>query len=66
VLRIDDHGSRVAPEVWDLYAEALERFGAVPTLIEWDTNVPALDVLMEEATHAETLMGIEHGLTRAA
>lgn len=33
---IDDHGSRVSSEVWDLYRHALRRFGAVPTLIEWD------------------------------
>jgi len=48
-LRIDDHGSRVAPEVWTLYREALARFGGVPTLIEWDKDVPALAVLVEEA-----------------
>jgi uncharacterized protein (UPF0276 family) len=52
VLRIDDHGSRVAPEVWALYAEALRRFGPVPTLIEWDTDVPPLAVLLEEAALA--------------
>jgi uncharacterized protein (UPF0276 family) len=52
VLRIDDHGSRVAAPVWVLYAEALERFGPVPTLIEWDTDVPPLDVLLEEAAQA--------------
>lgn len=46
---IDDHGSRVAPEVWTLYEAALDRFGTVPTLIEWDTDVPALDVLIDEA-----------------
>jgi len=51
-LRIDDHGSRVAPQVWALYAEALARFGPVPTLIEWDTDVPALEVLQQEAAHA--------------
>lgn len=56
VLRIDDHGSRVAPAVWALFAEALERFGPVPTLIEWDTNVPALDVLLDEAAHAQALL----------
>ena len=54
-LRIDDHGSRVAPEVWDLYARAVERFGAVPTLIEWDTNVPPLAVLLEEAARADAI-----------
>ncbi|QGZ60372.1 MNIO family bufferin maturase [Paraburkholderia acidisoli] len=46
---IDDHGSRVAPEVWALYEAALARFGAVPTLIEWDTGLPAFDVLLDEA-----------------
>lgn len=55
-VRIDDHGSRVAPEVWSLYAEALERFGPVPTLIEWDTHVPAMSVLMHEADQAAELM----------
>ncbi len=55
-LRIDDHGSRVAAEVWALYDEALARFGPRPTLIEWDTNVPPLAVLLEEAAHADALL----------
>lgn len=50
---IDDHGSRVAPEVWRLYAHAIGRFGARPTLVEWDTDIPSLDVLLDEARHAE-------------
>lgn len=54
-LRIDDHGSRVCPEVWDLFAHALARTGAVPALIEWDSDVPAFDVLLEEARSAETV-----------
>ena len=49
---IDDHGSRVCDAVWRLYRYAIARFGAVPTLIEWDTDVPALDVLLDEAAHA--------------
>ena len=49
---IDDHGSRVAPAVWALYRAACRRFGAKPTLIEWDTDVPALDVLLDEAERA--------------
>lgn len=49
---IDDHGSRVVPAVWSLYRHALERFGAVPTLIEWDTDVPDLQVLLDEAATA--------------
>ena len=62
VLRIDDHGSRVAPEVWALYVLALARFGPQPTLIEWDTNVPPLDVLLAEAAHAADLLEDEHAL----
>ena len=49
---IDDHGSRVRPEVWTLYEYALRRFGLVPTLVEWDTDLPALDVLLSEADRA--------------
>jgi len=52
-LRIDDHGSRVCGPVWDLYDAALARFSRVPTLIEWDTNVPDLDILLDEAAKAE-------------
>ena len=55
-LRIDDHGSCVIGEVWSLYETALRRFGPVPTLIEWDQNVPPLEVLIEEARHADTLI----------
>ncbi len=51
---IDDHGSRVCPEVWSLYRHALRRFGPVPTLIEWDTDVPPLAVLLDEAQRART------------
>jgi uncharacterized protein len=52
---IDHHGDRVAPEVWDLYARAVRRFGTVPTLIEWDTDIPALEVLLNEAEHARRI-----------
>jgi hypothetical protein len=52
VLRIDNHGSRVAPEVWALYEQALRRFGARPTLIEWDTDIPAFEVLQDQAAQA--------------
>ena len=55
-LRIDDHASRVCPEVWALFAQALARFGRVPTLIEWDTDVPPLGVLLDEAAKAQALL----------
>jgi len=54
-LLIDDHGDRVAPAVWALYRHALDRFGAVPTLIEWDKQIPELAVLIAEARKADTL-----------
>lgn len=52
---IDDHGSRVAADVWRVYAHAIDRFGAVPSLIEWDTAVPPLSVLLDEAQQARVL-----------
>ncbi len=55
-LLIDTHGTRVAAPVWALYRLALERYGRVPTLIEWDTDIPALAVLLAEAATAESLM----------
>ncbi len=51
-LVIDDHGSRVRPGVWAVYEHALRRFGAVPTLVEWDTDLPAFEDLLAEASHA--------------
>lgn len=56
-IRIDDHGSRVCEAVWELYRTTVERFGALPVLIEWDTQVPALEVLVSEAKKAEQIMG---------
>jgi uncharacterized protein (UPF0276 family) len=65
-LRIDDHGSRVIPEVWALYQEALACFGPVPTLIEWDNHVPPLDVLLDEAKEAgRRLAGVVMEVRRA-
>ena len=58
-IRIDDHGSRVAPEVWSLYAQAVELFGPRPTLIEWDTDVPPLAVLLGEAARAARILQSE-------
>jgi uncharacterized protein (UPF0276 family) len=52
---IDDHGSPVCQAVWSLYRHALACFGPVPTLIEWDTNIPELAVLLREADTAAQL-----------
>jgi uncharacterized protein (UPF0276 family) len=52
-LTIDDHGSRVHAPVWQAYAHAIERLGPVPTLVEWDTALPAFEVLLGEAREAD-------------
>ena len=49
---IDTHGARVSDAVWSLYGESCRRFGPRPTLIEWDTDLPELDVLLGEAASA--------------
>jgi uncharacterized protein (UPF0276 family) len=54
-ILIDDHGSAVADEVWALHGEALQQVGRRPTLIEWDSRLPALDVLLAEAAKADAL-----------
>jgi len=61
ILRIDDRGSRVSDEVWGLYRQAIARFGAVPTLIEWDNEIPPLEILLLEAHHADDLIGESRG-----
>lgn len=54
-IYLDTHGQHVYPEVWALYEYALQRFGDVPTLIEWDTDIPALDILVGEAKKADVI-----------
>lgn len=48
-LVIDDHSQRVSPTVWDIYEQALTHLGEIPTLIEWDVDLPPLAVLLDEA-----------------
>lgn len=55
-LLIDAHGSEVADPVWTLYGEVLDRLGPMPTLIEWDNDVPPFDVLMAEAQRAQDIL----------
>jgi uncharacterized protein len=66
---IDGHGRAVASYVWELYAQAVERFGPVPTLIERDTNLPTLDELVAEARRADRARALvleEAGAARAS
>jgi uncharacterized protein (UPF0276 family) len=55
-LVIDTHGAPVAPEVWSLYETATARFGAAPTLIEWDTDIPPFAALEREAAAAQRII----------
>ena len=59
---IDDHGAQVCAGVWRVYAKAVQRFGAVPALIEWDTALPPLHTLLDEAARADALaLGMARG-----
>ena len=64
-LVIDDHSCVVSAPVWSAYAHALRCFGPRPTLIEWDTSLPTLDVLLGEAAHAQDLLDAEAHARRA-
>lgn len=55
-ILIDDHGSPVIEPVWSLFRAALDRLGPMPTLMEWDTNIPELPVLLDEARKADVLL----------
>jgi uncharacterized protein (UPF0276 family) len=55
-IRIDTHSSHVSPEVWHLYRAAVSRFGPLPTLIEWDAELPELSVLEAEADQATSML----------
>ena len=59
---VDTHDHPVYPEVWKLYEFALQHIGPRPTLIEWDSDIPALPVLMGEAAKAQQRMENCHGL----
>jgi uncharacterized protein (UPF0276 family) len=55
-ILIDTHNAPVHDAVWKLYGQAVERFGQVPTLIEWDTDLPELAVLVDEAHKAGRIL----------
>jgi len=55
-LLIDTHGDLVSDPVWQLYRHALARLGPVPTLIEWDIDIPPLEVLLGEAAKADRML----------
>jgi uncharacterized protein (UPF0276 family) len=55
-LLIDTHDALVSEPVWSLYRHTIERMGPKPTLIEWDTNLPPLHVLVNEAAQADRIL----------
>ena len=55
-LLVDDHGAPVADAVWSLYREVLAQVGLVPTLVEWDTDVPDYPVLRAQAALADACL----------
>ena len=59
-ILIDTHSRPVSDAVWDLYAFTIARLGRVPTLIEWDSDVPALPVLVAEGHRADRFMEALH------
>ncbi len=65
-ILIDDHASRVQAPVWRLFDGAVRRFGSVPTLVEWDNDLPELDILLGEAKQASTAIrsGVNFALAR--
>jgi uncharacterized protein (UPF0276 family) len=63
---IDTHGKPVADDVWALYRRAVRRFGRRPTLIEWDTDIPPLAILLDEARKADAILAeADHGYAPA-
>ncbi len=65
-LLIDTHSRPVSEPVWSLYAETLERMGPRPTLIEWDADIPPLEVLLAEARKADAIGARRASLETAA
>jgi uncharacterized protein (UPF0276 family) len=63
---VDTHGKPVHAPVWELYRDAVARLGARPTLIEWDTDIPPLDTLLDEAHRADRILEDRHVSERIA
>jgi uncharacterized protein len=61
-ILIDTHNQPVCPEVWLLYQKAIQILGPKPTLIEWDTDLPALSILVDEASLADGYLGVSYEL----
>ena len=62
---IDHHGAPVADSVWHLYGQAVRRFGAISTLIEWDTDIPEIEILLGEVKRAKAILANIQGETES-
>ncbi len=60
-ILVDTHSRPIKGDVWDLYAHAIAKIGVVPTLIEWDNDIPDLDVLVAEADKARAIIAAQSG-----
>lgn len=60
LIRIDTHNQSVCHEVWDLYGYAIARFGCIPTLLEWDADIPPFDDLLQEAKKCHAFFDAYH------
>ena len=60
---LDSHSRPIADEVWQLYRHTIDKIGAIPTLIEWDNDLPSFNRLIQEKRHAEAIM-FEHSSLR--
>ena len=66
VILVDTHSRPVKGDVWDLYEHAVKKIGIVPTLIEWDTDIPDLETLVGEAEKARAILASFKEMPRAA
>lgn len=53
---LDTHGEAIHEPVWQLYQQAIEKFGPIPTLVEWDNNIPEFNVLYAEGQKAKNIL----------
>lgn len=56
LLKLDTHDTNICDPVWDLYRYTISTKGSIPTLIEWDSNIPSIDVLINEARKARQIV----------
>ena len=63
-LLVDTHDHPVRPEVWELYREAVGRFGEVSSLVEWDDQIPEIAVVLAERDKAAAIAAEVRGTRR--